>query len=77
MRVNREKLRALREQYPFGTVVELIRMDDKQAPPAGTRGVVTHVDDMGTVHTNWATGSRLGLIPDVDEFRVIKTGGAV
>ncbi|MBQ8330688.1 MAG: DUF4314 domain-containing protein, partial [Lachnospiraceae bacterium] len=46
--MNREKLRAMREQFPFGTEVELIRMDDKQAPPAGTRGVVTHVDDMGT-----------------------------
>ncbi len=74
--MNREKLRMLREQYPFGTEVELIRMDDRHAPPAGTKGIVTHVDDMGTIHTNWATGSSLGLIPEVDEFRIIKKGGA-
>lgn len=74
--MNREKLQLMREQYPVGTEIELIRMDDKQAPPAGTKGIVTHIDDIGTIHINWETGSSLGLIPDVDEF-TIKRGGAV
>ena len=72
----RPNIKSLREKFPAGTEIELIRMDDKQAPPTGTKGIVTHVDDMGTIHTNWATGSSLGLIPEVDEFRIIKKGGA-
>ena len=30
----------LRETYPAGTRVELVRMDDVQAPPIGTHGTV-------------------------------------
>ncbi|MDQ7877313.1 DUF4314 domain-containing protein [Microbacterium sp. QXD-8] len=32
-------------------------------------GVVTGVDDAGTVHVAWDDGSTLGLIPGVDEWR--------
>ena len=38
----------MRTHYPPGTRVQLLRMDDPYAPvPSGTRGTVTHVDDMG------------------------------
>ena len=33
-----------------GDRVELVHMDDPQAPPVGTCGTVTGVDDMGTIH---------------------------
>jgi hypothetical protein len=36
-------LNALRSRYPAGTRVELLRMDDVQAPPIGTKGTVTGV----------------------------------
>jgi len=66
-----EKVEELRKKYPKGTRVKLIFMIDIQAPKPGTEGTVTHVDDMGTVHVTWDTGSGLGLIPEVDLFTVL------
>ena len=37
---NKEALARLREEYPAGTRVELLHMDDAQAPPVGTKGSV-------------------------------------
>lgn len=65
------QISSLKKQYPKGTVVELIEMDDTQAPPSGTRGVVEFVDDAGTIHVHWQNGSGLGLIPEEDKFLVI------
>lgn len=65
------KVKELREKYPSGTWIRLISMDDEQAPPKGTIGIVTLVDDMGNIHVNWSTGSTLGLVPEEDEFEVI------
>lgn len=59
---NREIIKSLREKYPAGTRVRLILMNDPQAPPVGTQGTVTHVDDMATVHVNWDTNSNLGAV---------------
>ena len=42
-------LAALREQYPPGTRVDLLRMDDPQASAIGTMGTVSGVDDTGSV----------------------------
>ena len=55
-----------------GDRVELIRMDDNQAPPVGTRGTVYLIDSIGTIHVRWDNGSGLGLIPNVDEYKIIK-----
>lgn len=51
----------VKKMYPKGTRVELLYMDDKQAPPVGTRGTVTSVDDIGTIHVKWDNGSSLGI----------------
>lgn len=64
-----KELAMLRKKYPTGTTVQLISMDDEQAPPAGTIGEVAFVDDIGSVHTRWENGSGLAFIPDVDEVR--------
>ena len=66
-----EKVSALRSRYPQGTIVQLVRMDDVQAPPVGARGTVEFVDDAGTIHVHWENGSGLGLVPDEDEFVVV------
>lgn len=34
--ITKEQLAALRSLYPAGTRVELLQMDDVQAPPIGT-----------------------------------------
>lgn len=64
----------LKKDYPKGTEVELIFMEDVQAPPKGTKGKVTYVDAVGTIHVEWETGSYLGLIDGVDQFKVIRKG---
>lgn len=64
-----QRLQVLRQQYPKGCIVELVHMDDKQAPPKGTRGEVIQVDDIGTIHILWDTGSSLGVVPGVDMVR--------
>lgn len=48
MFIKREIIEQLREQYPTGTRVRLIRMDDVQAPTIGTLGTVMGVDDIGS-----------------------------
>ena len=52
----------IRKQYPAGCRVELVKMDDVQAPPVGTRGTVLGVDDTGSLLMRWDTGSGLNVI---------------
>ena len=72
---SREQIAVLRERYPRGTRVELLGMDDPQAPPMGTRGEVMGVDDAGQLLVRWETGSSLSLISGVDSFRIVQKGG--
>ena len=72
---SREQIAALRQRYPRGTRVELLGMDDPQAPPTGSIGEVMGVDDAGQILVRWETGSSLSLIPDVDSFRIVQKGG--
>lgn len=67
--IREEQLIALRKIYPAGTRVELVQMDDMQAPPAGTRGTVVGVDDTGSLMVNWDNGSGLNVIYGVDVVR--------
>lgn len=50
---NRAQVEHLRLRYPIGTRVELVEMDDAQAPPIGTQGTVTGVD---VPVASWWTG---------------------
>jgi hypothetical protein len=61
----------LRERYPTGCRVELIRMDDVQAPPAGTCGTVTGIDDTGSLMVRWDNGSGLNVVFGVDVVRKV------
>lgn len=63
----------LRNRYKEGTRVELIKMDDKQAPPLKTHGTVRHVDDIGTIHVSWDSGSSLGVVFGEDDCRPLVT----
>lgn len=66
---NKEMLEFLKREYPSGTRARLIRMDDSQAPPLGTEGTVTGVDDMGSLLVDWDNGSHLNVIHGVDEVQ--------
>ena len=69
--ISREALQALRERFPSGTRVELVQMDDPQAPPSGPKGIVRGVDDIGTIHVNWDCGSSLGVAYGADICRKV------
>lgn len=69
--ISKEALQALRERYPAGTRVELVQMDDAQAPPVGTKGTVRGVDDMGSIMVAWDNGSGLNVVYSVDICRKV------
>ena len=69
--ISKEALRALRERYPAGTRVELVQMDDAQAPPVGTKGTVRGVADMGSIMVVWDNGSGLNVVYGVDICRKV------
>ncbi|QRN84849.1 DUF4314 domain-containing protein [Clostridia bacterium] len=71
MFTNKEIVERLKNQYPPGTRVELIRMDDKQAPPTGTQGTVVGVDDIGSIMVSWDNGSGLSIVYGEDSCRII------
>lgn len=67
----RSTVERIRAQYKAGMRIELIEMDDPQSPPAGTRGTIIAVDDIGSLIVNWDNGSGLNAIPGKDRFKTI------
>ena len=61
----------LRRKYPVGCRVELVRMDDPQAPPQGTHGTVLGVDDTASVMVRWDNGGSLHVIYGEDVCRKV------
>ena len=71
--VDRNRVISLRNQYPNGTRVRLIEMNDpytRMVP--GMQGTVFGVDDMGQIMVRWNNGSMLSMIPGVDRIAKIK-----
>lgn len=66
---NRAQVERLRLRYPAGTRVELVEMDDAQAPPIGNQGTVTGVDDTGSIMVAWDNDSGLNVIYGVDRVK--------
>ena len=58
---SKETVERIREEYPVGTRVELVQMDDPQAPPVGTKGTVRGVDDIGSIMVAWDNGCGLSV----------------
>ena len=68
----RKNIERLRKQYPPGTQVVLRNMEGEIQMPFGLTGEVAFVDDMGSVHVKWSNGSSLALIPEEDDFEIIR-----
>ena len=66
---SKETVDLLRSRYPKGTRVELLRMDDPQAPPIATKGTVQGVDDAGSIMVVWDNGSGLNVVYGEDLCR--------
>jgi hypothetical protein len=69
---SRETVERIRKQYPADCRVELLKMDDPQAPPIGTKGTVRYVDDLGSVGVAWDNGSSLQVVYSEDLCRKIE-----
>lgn len=54
-----------------GMRVRLLKMDDNQAPPIGTEGIVLGVDDIGSLLMSWDTGSSLNVVMGEDVVEII------
>ncbi len=70
---NKETIERIRREYPAGTRVELVKMDDAQAPPVGTKGTVLGVDDTGSLLMRWDTGSGLNVVYGEDIVKKLAT----
>ena len=68
---SKETVEGVRREYPIGTRVELVRMDDAQAPPIGTKGTVKGVDDTGSLLMRWDNGSGLNVVYGEDIVRKV------
>ena len=68
---NKEVVEYIRSQYPAGTRVELVQMDDAQAPPVGTLGTVWGLDDTGSIMVHWDNGSGLNVVYGIDVCRKV------
>ena len=65
-------VKRIKAEYPEGTRVELVHMDDPYTKiPEGTKGTVMVVDDTGTIHVKWDNGSSLGIVYGEDSCKKI------
>lgn len=60
-----------KETFKPGMRVRLLKMDDDQAPPIGTEGIVLGVDDIGSLLMSWDTGSSLNVVMGEDVVEII------
>lgn len=68
-----KEIEYIKQKYTIGTKVKLIKMYDFYNDLAtGEEGIITSVDDLGTLHIKWKNGSTLGLVVGVDEFEIIE-----
>ena len=67
---NRRTAERLREEYPPGTRLMLLHMNDPYAPvPDGMRGTVDFIDDRSQIFMKWDNGRTLPIVPGEDSFR--------
>lgn len=56
----------------IGKRIELVSTTDKYTNlTVGEFGTIRFVDDYGTIFVDWDNGSKLGMIPGVDKYRII------
>ena len=67
---SKETVEQLRKQYPCGTRVELVKMNDPYAKlKPGDKGTADFIDDAGTLFCLWDCGSTLGVVYGEDEVK--------
>jgi len=68
-----EALLRLKNEYPKGTRIELLSMDDPYTSLSpGDQGTVTDIDDTGTIFVSWDSGASLGLVYGIDQYSKVE-----
>ena len=70
---NEAMLARLKKQYPEGTRIRLLHMNDPHAVSQGTLGTVYGIDDTGSLLVRWDNGQGLNVLYGVD--RVERVSG--
>lgn len=63
----------IKKKYPVGTRIELDHMEGEPDMPDGLRGTVEYVDDQGQLHMKWDNGRSLAVVPNADDFHILRT----
>jgi len=46
-------------------------MEGEPQMESGMKGVIESVDDLNQYHVRWDNGSKLAIIPEQDEFKIL------
>lgn len=69
---DKKTVERIRADFPVGSRVMMVYSADPFTPiDNGTEGTVSSVDDIGTIHVNWDTGSHLGVVLGEDVIEKI------
>ena len=69
---SKETVERLRREYPAGTRVELVSMNDPWSKlKPGDKGTVLGVDDIGSLLMRWDNGSGLNVVFGEDKVRKV------
>lgn len=68
---NRE-VKIIKDIYKKGMRLKLNKIQDPYPIKSGTMGTVVGVDDAGHILMKWDNGRSLSLIPNVDDFEIVK-----
>lgn len=71
LQLSQKTIEKLKKEYPQGTRIKLIQIDDFQAPPSGTLGTIKGIDDVGNLLVQWDNGSSLNILYGLDQFEKI------
>lgn len=56
----------------IGKRVRIIRLEDPYTRlKSGDEGTISYIDDSGSIFVDWDSGSKLALLPDLDEYEFI------
>ena len=75
--INHTEVARTKKKYLPGMRIRLLKMDDVQAPPIGTKGTVLGVDDIGSIMVVWDNGSRLTVALEEDVIEIVSGGGKI